>query len=112
MKYTGRLTLLVTPCSPVLVVRGLSVSLPSMLEAGALSAEDRKLQLNAVKMGVFLLCKFTETLESDSYRQSIVTAPSKVSHSKHSCHFAFFEHYIVALNRWAGCREIMPCDET
>lgn len=59
------------------VVRGLSVSLPSMLEAGALSAEDRKLQLNAVKMSVFLLCKFTETLESDSYRQSIVTAPSK-----------------------------------
>ncbi|XP_062395183.1 condensin complex subunit 1 [Sardina pilchardus] len=59
------------------VVRGLSVSLPSMLDAGALSAEDRKLQLNAVKMSVFLLCKFTETLESDSYRQSIVTATGK-----------------------------------
>ncbi|XP_041964027.1 condensin complex subunit 1 [Alosa sapidissima] len=59
------------------VVRGLSVSLPSMLDAGVLSAEDRKLQLNAVKMSVFLLCKFTETLESDSYRQSIVTATGK-----------------------------------
>lgn len=59
------------------IVRGLSLSLPAMLDAGALSAEDRKLQLNAVKMSVFLLCKFTETLESDSYRQSIVTAPGK-----------------------------------
>ncbi|KAL2084094.1 hypothetical protein ACEWY4_019612 [Coilia grayii] len=59
------------------VVRGLSVSLPPMLDSGALSAEDRKLQLNAVKMSVFMLCKFAETLESDSYRQSIVTAPGK-----------------------------------
>uniref|UniRef100_A0A4W5PR80 Condensin complex subunit 1 n=1 Tax=Hucho hucho TaxID=62062 RepID=A0A4W5PR80_9TELE len=36
-------------------------------------------ELNAVKMSVFLLCKLTEILESDSYRQSIVTAPSKGS---------------------------------
>lgn len=64
----------------MLVVRGLSASLPPLLDAGALSAEDRKPQLNAVKMSVFMLCKFAETLESDSYRQSIVTAPVKVCH--------------------------------
>ncbi|ROL52067.1 Condensin complex subunit 1 [Anabarilius grahami] len=40
-------------------------------------AVDRKQQLNAVKMSVFLLCKLTEMLESDSYRETIVTAPSK-----------------------------------
>ncbi|XP_072525318.1 condensin complex subunit 1 [Salminus brasiliensis] len=59
------------------VVRGLSVSLPSLLLSGTLSAADRKQQLNAVKMSVFLLCKLTENLESDSCRESIVTAPSK-----------------------------------
>uniref|UniRef100_A0A8C1HZ09 Condensin complex subunit 1 n=1 Tax=Cyprinus carpio carpio TaxID=630221 RepID=A0A8C1HZ09_CYPCA len=59
------------------VVRGLSVSLPTLLLSGSLSAVDRKQQLNAVKMSVFLLCKLTETLESDSYRETIVTAPSK-----------------------------------
>ncbi|XP_030639685.1 condensin complex subunit 1 [Chanos chanos] len=63
----------------VQVVRGLSTSLPSLLLSGSLSAADRKLQLNAVKMSVFLLCKLTEILESDSYRQSIVTAPAKGS---------------------------------
>uniref|UniRef100_A0A8C1HYT2 Condensin complex subunit 1 n=1 Tax=Cyprinus carpio carpio TaxID=630221 RepID=A0A8C1HYT2_CYPCA len=56
---------------------GLSVSLPTLLLSGSLSAVDRKQQLNAVKMSVFLLCKLTETLESDSYRETIVTAPSK-----------------------------------
>ncbi|XP_029593968.1 condensin complex subunit 1 [Salmo trutta] len=61
------------------VVSGLSVSLPSLLLNASLSAPDRKEQLNAVKMSVFLLCKLTEILESDSYRQSIVTAPSKGS---------------------------------
>lgn len=60
------------------VVRGLSVSLPTLLLSGSLSAVDRKQQLNAVKMSVFLLCKLTETVESDSYRETIVTAPSKV----------------------------------
>uniref|UniRef100_UPI003D79A548 condensin complex subunit 1 n=1 Tax=Danio rerio TaxID=7955 RepID=UPI003D79A548 len=59
------------------VVRGLSVSLPTLLMAGTLSAVDRKQQLNAVKMSVFLLCKLTEMLESDSNRETIVTAPSK-----------------------------------
>ncbi|XP_067308737.1 condensin complex subunit 1 isoform X2 [Pseudorasbora parva] len=59
------------------VVRGLSVSLPTVLLSGSLSAVDRKQQLNAVKMSVFLLCKLTESLESDSYRETIVTAPSK-----------------------------------
>uniref|UniRef100_A0A8C7GTP9 Condensin complex subunit 1 n=1 Tax=Oncorhynchus kisutch TaxID=8019 RepID=A0A8C7GTP9_ONCKI len=63
----------------LLVVSGLSVSLPSLLLNASLSAPDRKEQLNAVKMSVFLLCKLTEILESDSYRQSIVTAPSKGS---------------------------------
>ncbi|XP_072572510.1 condensin complex subunit 1 isoform X1 [Paramormyrops kingsleyae] len=61
------------------VVSGLSVSLPSLLLSATLSAVDRKQHLNVVKMGVFLLCKLTECLESDSYRQSIVTAPSKGS---------------------------------
>ncbi|KAJ8289899.1 hypothetical protein GJAV_G00006550 [Gymnothorax javanicus] len=61
----------------VQVVNGLSVSLPSLLLSTSLSAVDRKQQLNAVKMAVFLLCKLSEHLESDSYRQSIVTAPSK-----------------------------------
>ncbi|XP_051989898.1 condensin complex subunit 1-like [Xyrauchen texanus] len=59
------------------VVRGLSVSLPTLLLSGSLSAVNRKQQLNAIKMSVFLLCKLTETLESDSYREDIVTAPSK-----------------------------------
>ncbi|XP_036394012.1 condensin complex subunit 1 [Megalops cyprinoides] len=63
----------------VQVVSGLSVSLPSLLLSTTLSAVDRKQQLNAVKMAVFLLCKLTEHLESDSYRQSIITAPSKGS---------------------------------
>ncbi|KAL0985119.1 hypothetical protein UPYG_G00153120 [Umbra pygmaea] len=63
----------------VQVVSGLSVSLPSLLLNASLSAPDRKEQLNAVKMSVFLLCKLTEILESDSYRQVIVTAPSKGS---------------------------------
>ncbi|XP_076837744.1 condensin complex subunit 1 [Brachyhypopomus gauderio] len=59
------------------VVRGLSVSLPSLLMSGPLSAADRKQQLNAVKMSVFLLCKLAENLESDSCRESVVTAPRK-----------------------------------
>uniref|UniRef100_A0A672RV31 Condensin complex subunit 1 n=1 Tax=Sinocyclocheilus grahami TaxID=75366 RepID=A0A672RV31_SINGR len=67
----------VSQCSLFSVVRGLSVSLPTLLLSGSLSAVDRKQQLNAVKMSVFLLCKLTETLESDSYRETIVTAPSK-----------------------------------
>uniref|UniRef100_A0A6Q2XMQ2 Condensin complex subunit 1 n=1 Tax=Esox lucius TaxID=8010 RepID=A0A6Q2XMQ2_ESOLU len=61
------------------VVSGLSVSLPALLLNASLSAPDRKEQLNAVKMSVFLLCKLAEIIESDSYRQSIVTAPSKGS---------------------------------
>lgn len=60
------------------VVSGLSVSLPALLISTNLSAADCKEQLNAVKMAVFLLCKLTEVLESDSCRQSIVTAPGKV----------------------------------
>lgn len=60
------------------VVSGLSVSLPSLLMSTSFSAADRKEQLNAVKMSVYLLCKLTENLESDSYRQGIVTALGKV----------------------------------
>lgn len=71
-------------CSLFSVVRGLSVSLPTILLSASLSAADRKQQLNAVKMSVFLICKLTEFLESDSHRETIVTAPSKV-HS--SCSF-------------------------
>ncbi|KAI7809455.1 condensin complex subunit 1 [Triplophysa rosa] len=59
------------------VVKGLSVSLPTILLSASLSAADRKQQLNAVKMSIFLICKLTEILESDSYRETIVTAPSK-----------------------------------
>ncbi|XP_062843887.1 condensin complex subunit 1 [Trichomycterus rosablanca] len=59
------------------VVQGLSISLPSLLLDGSLSSPDRKQQLNAVKMSVFLLCKLTENLESDSCRETVVTAPSK-----------------------------------
>uniref|UniRef100_A0AAX7USB4 Condensin complex subunit 1 n=1 Tax=Astatotilapia calliptera TaxID=8154 RepID=A0AAX7USB4_ASTCA len=55
----------------VQVVSGLSVSLPSILVSTSLSAAERKEKLNAVKMSVFLLCKLTENLESDSYRQNI-----------------------------------------
>uniref|UniRef100_A0A671LUR3 Condensin complex subunit 1 n=1 Tax=Sinocyclocheilus anshuiensis TaxID=1608454 RepID=A0A671LUR3_9TELE len=61
----------VSQCSLFSVVRGLSVSLPTLLLSGSLSAMDREQQLNAVKMSVFLLCKLTETLESDSYRETI-----------------------------------------
>lgn len=64
------------PC--LSVVSGLSVSLPSILVSTSLSSAERKEKLNAVKMSVFLLCKLTENLESDSYRQNIVTAPGKV----------------------------------
>uniref|UniRef100_A0A672G251 Condensin complex subunit 1 n=1 Tax=Salarias fasciatus TaxID=181472 RepID=A0A672G251_SALFA len=59
------------------VVSGLSTSLPALLVSTTLSAAERKEKLNAVKMSVFLLCKLTESLESESYRQSIVTAPGK-----------------------------------
>ncbi|XP_029928829.1 condensin complex subunit 1 [Myripristis murdjan] len=59
------------------VVSGLAVSLPSFLQSTSVLAANRKEQLNAVKMSVFLLCKLTETLESDSYRQNIVTTVGK-----------------------------------
>uniref|UniRef100_A0A3Q2UEQ4 Condensin complex subunit 1 n=1 Tax=Fundulus heteroclitus TaxID=8078 RepID=A0A3Q2UEQ4_FUNHE len=59
------------------VVNGLAVSLPTVLTSSSLSAAERKEKLNAVKMSVFLLCKLTESLESFSYRQNIVTAPGK-----------------------------------
>uniref|UniRef100_A0A3P8SUV3 Condensin complex subunit 1 n=1 Tax=Amphiprion percula TaxID=161767 RepID=A0A3P8SUV3_AMPPE len=61
------------------VVGSLAVSLPALLASTSLSAAERKEKLNAVKMSIFLLCKLTESLESDSYRQSIVTAPGKGS---------------------------------
>ncbi|XP_038567079.1 LOW QUALITY PROTEIN: condensin complex subunit 1 [Micropterus salmoides] len=61
----------------VQVVSGLAASLPALLVSTSVSAAERKEKLNAVKMSVYLLCKLTETLESDSYRQSIVTAPGK-----------------------------------
>ncbi|XP_018538245.1 condensin complex subunit 1 [Lates calcarifer] len=59
------------------VVSGLAASLPALLVSTSISAAERKEKLNAVKMSVFLLCKLTETLESYSCRQSIVTAPGK-----------------------------------
>ncbi|KAM9851674.1 condensin complex subunit 1 [Aulostomus maculatus] len=61
----------------VQVVNSLATSLPSLLVSTAFSSTDRKANLNAVKMSVYLLCKITETLESDSYRQSIVTVHGK-----------------------------------
>uniref|UniRef100_A0A1A7YWS5 Condensin complex subunit 1 n=2 Tax=Iconisemion striatum TaxID=60296 RepID=A0A1A7YWS5_9TELE len=63
----------------VQVVNGLAVSLPTLLSSVSLSATERKDNLNAVKMSVFLLCKLTENLESVSYRQNIVTAAGKGS---------------------------------
>lgn len=60
------------------VVSGLAASLPALLLSTSVSAAERKEKLNAVKMSVYLLCKLTEIFESDSYRQSIVTAPGKV----------------------------------
>uniref|UniRef100_A0A4W6DDL2 Condensin complex subunit 1 n=1 Tax=Lates calcarifer TaxID=8187 RepID=A0A4W6DDL2_LATCA len=59
------------------VLHGLAASLPALLVSTSISAAERKEKLNAVKMSVFLLCKLTETLESYSCRQSIVTAPGK-----------------------------------
>uniref|UniRef100_A0A8D3CYQ5 Condensin complex subunit 1 n=1 Tax=Scophthalmus maximus TaxID=52904 RepID=A0A8D3CYQ5_SCOMX len=59
------------------VLDGLAASLPALLITTSLSAGERKEKLNAVKMSVFLLCKLTETLESYSCRQSIVTVPGK-----------------------------------
>uniref|UniRef100_A0AAX7VUX2 Condensin complex subunit 1 n=1 Tax=Astatotilapia calliptera TaxID=8154 RepID=A0AAX7VUX2_ASTCA len=67
------------------VLHGLSVSLPSILVSTSLSAAERKEKLNAVKMSVFLLCKLTENLESDSYRQNIVTAPGKGGKKGKAC---------------------------
>uniref|UniRef100_A0A665TGR4 Condensin complex subunit 1 n=1 Tax=Echeneis naucrates TaxID=173247 RepID=A0A665TGR4_ECHNA len=59
------------------VVSGLAASLPVFLVSTSISAAERKEKLNAVKMSVFLLCKLTETLESYSCRQGIITAPGK-----------------------------------
>uniref|UniRef100_A0A8C5I5R3 Condensin complex subunit 1 n=2 Tax=Gouania willdenowi TaxID=441366 RepID=A0A8C5I5R3_GOUWI len=59
------------------VVNGLAVSLPPLFISTSFTASERKESLNAVKMAVFLLCKLTESFESDSYRQSIVMAPGK-----------------------------------
>lgn len=59
------------------VVAGLAASLPTLLMSTTTPAAERKENLNAVKMSVYLLCKLTEMLESDSYRQNIVTAPGK-----------------------------------
>lgn len=61
------------------VVSGLAASLPTLLISTSTSAAERKDQLNAVKMSVYLLCKLTETLEGDSHRQNIITAPGKVN---------------------------------
>lgn len=65
--------------SSFLVVSGLAASLPTLLISTSTSAAERKDQLNAVKMSVYLLCKLTEAFESDSYRQNIITAPGKVN---------------------------------
>ncbi|XP_034409626.1 condensin complex subunit 1 isoform X2 [Cyclopterus lumpus] len=59
------------------VVSGLAASLPALLVSTSISAAERKEKLNAVKMSVYLLCKLSETFESDSCRQCIVTAPGK-----------------------------------
>ncbi|XP_061919776.1 condensin complex subunit 1 isoform X1 [Entelurus aequoreus] len=61
----------------VQVVNSLATSLPVLLLSTSVSAAERKEKLNAVKMSVFLLCKITEYLESDSYRQSIITTSGK-----------------------------------
>ncbi|XP_057690513.1 condensin complex subunit 1 isoform X2 [Corythoichthys intestinalis] len=61
----------------VQVVGSLSTSLPSLLISASVSAAERKEKLNAVKMSVYLLCKITENLESDSYRRSFIAAPGK-----------------------------------
>ncbi|MED6268626.1 hypothetical protein CHARACLAT_024309, partial [Characodon lateralis] len=61
------------------VVNGLAVSLPAVLASTSISGAERKEKLNAVKMSVFLLCKLTESLESVSYRQNIITATGKGS---------------------------------
>ncbi|XP_041649382.1 condensin complex subunit 1 isoform X2 [Cheilinus undulatus] len=58
------------------VVSGLAATLPALF-VSSVSAAERKENLNAVKMSVYLLCKLTETLESESYRQSIIKAPGK-----------------------------------
>ncbi|XP_053700032.1 condensin complex subunit 1 [Synchiropus splendidus] len=57
----------------VQVVSSLASTLPSLLSSTTVTAAERQEHLNVVKMSVFLLCKLTECLESDSYRQSIVT---------------------------------------
>lgn len=69
------------PSLPISVVNGLAASLPALLVSTSVSAAERKEKLNAVKMSVYLLCKLTEALESDSFRQSIITAPGKVGYN-------------------------------
>ncbi|TNN51907.1 Condensin complex subunit 1 [Liparis tanakae] len=59
------------------VVSGLAASLPVLLSSTSTTTAERKEKLNAVKMSVYLLCKLTETFESDSCRQCIITAPGK-----------------------------------
>ncbi|XP_028984750.1 condensin complex subunit 1 isoform X2 [Betta splendens] len=66
----------------VQAICGLAASLPSFLASVSVPAAERKENLNAVKMSVFLLCKLTENLESYSCRQGIVTAPGKGKKAK------------------------------
>uniref|UniRef100_A0A673ACN3 Condensin complex subunit 1 n=1 Tax=Sphaeramia orbicularis TaxID=375764 RepID=A0A673ACN3_9TELE len=61
------------------VVSGLAASLPALLISTTISAAERKENLNAVKMSVYLLCKLTENLESESYRQNIGGKKAKTS---------------------------------
>lgn len=61
----------------VQVVNSLAGSLPALLASTSVDAAERKENLNAVKMSIYLLCKLTEILESNSYRQTIITAPGK-----------------------------------
>ncbi|XP_024123504.1 condensin complex subunit 1 [Oryzias melastigma] len=79
------------------VVSGLAVSLPTLLASTSITAAERKDNLNAVKMSVFLLCKLSESLESASCRQSIVTAPGKGSKKSKSS--------IEGLLQWDSERE-------
>lgn len=64
--------------SLLLVVSSLAGSLPALLASTSVDAAERKENLNAVKMSIYLLCKLTEILESNSYRRTIITAPGKV----------------------------------
>ena len=68
---------LVVDC--VAVVTRHSGQLVEVLEADTTTAHDRQNHLNVLKMAVYLLCQFTESLEGDACKPTTVQITGRVS---------------------------------